>query len=141
LPTGSPEEATRGGGDLFQIQHLAGAGHGHGQVNGLLAAHALQVDGHQPGCGLVVGNLTPHKALNKEVNLCGGQFSAVAFFGDDVNGAHGFLFLFCRNQAYMIPFCGRFVQRQQTRGYIPELSVVLSLRGDLRQACPERSLP
>jgi hypothetical protein len=63
-------------------------GHGQCQVGGLPVGHAPQVNGHQPRCCLVVGDIALRDSLDEEFDLFPRQFTAVALLGDYVRCTH-----------------------------------------------------
>ena len=109
LPTGSPHAATIGptasvvlsptppgmlvhddgaGQDVVQIELLAGGSHGQRQVGRLAVGHAPEVDGHEPGRGLVVRDRAGRDAVDKEVDLGAAQLVAVTLLDNDVDWVH-----------------------------------------------------
>ena len=75
--------------DLFaghgvQRDAVAGGEHDLGEVGQLPLAQAAEIDGHQPGRDLVIGDVAPGVAGDDEVDLFPVQLQAVPLFGDDL---------------------------------------------------------
>jgi len=76
-------------GHFREIQHIAGMGHRQRQVDRLPAAHALQVDGHQPGSRLVIRQVVAGVGAHKPPDFLCGQLAAVALAGNHIHSPHG----------------------------------------------------
>ena len=74
--------------DVVQIQHLARSRHAHRQIDGLLARHAVQKDGHRPGRSLIVGNLALRIPVDKQIDLGATQLASISFFGNHIYSVH-----------------------------------------------------
>src|SRR5882724_10836989 len=75
-------------GELWKGNDFAGVQHRFSQAGNFSAAQPAYPGGHQPGRHLVVGNFAPRVARDQKIDLFAGVFSRIAFFADEVNGAH-----------------------------------------------------
>ena len=88
-----------GNAGVVMVHHPARMKHDAGEGGSLVKGHAVEVDGHEPGCNLVVGNLPGHVALYQELQLLTAQFLSLrlqrtaSFFHDDVNSTERHVFL------------------------------------------------
>ena len=78
-------------GKIGEIEDFAGMEHGFGERGDLGAVQAADPRGHEPGGHLVVGNFAAGVAGDEEVDLLAGVFTGIAFFADQVDGAHASL--------------------------------------------------
>ena len=62
--------------------------HGLGERGYFREGQATKPCGHQPCRHLIVGNFAARVAGDQEIDLFAGEFSRIAFFSDQVNGAH-----------------------------------------------------
>ena len=75
-------------GEIGEIQHFAGIQHDLGERGEFGTGHAANPDGHEPSGHLVVGNVAASVAGDQEVDLFAGVFAGVAFFPNEIDGAH-----------------------------------------------------
>src|ERR1700676_1855045 len=78
-------------GKIGEIDDFAGIEHGFGERGDLRTIEATEPRGHEPGRHLVIGNFAARVARDEEVNLLAGVFTGIAFFADQVDGAHASL--------------------------------------------------
>ncbi len=74
--------------NVLKVELVARAGHGHGEIDGFLAIHSAKVNGHEPGCNLIVWDHALCESLDKKVDFLGIERHAVSLPRDDVNGSH-----------------------------------------------------
>jgi hypothetical protein len=74
-----------------EIEDLAGEKHGFGERGELGTIYAAKPRGHEPGGHLVIGNFAARIAGDEEVDLLAGVLTGIAFFADEVDGAHASL--------------------------------------------------
>src|SRR5690349_18166318 len=74
--------------EIREIKDFARVQHCFGKYSRFRAVQATNESGHEPGGYLVVRNFSNGVAANKEFDVGAGQFVAVAFLANHVNGAH-----------------------------------------------------
>ena len=74
--------------DTVKFDDFPGIKHGFRERGGLGTIKAANPRGHEPGGHLVVGNIAARVAGDEEVDLLAGVFTGIAFFADEVDGAH-----------------------------------------------------
>lgn len=75
-------------GKIGEIDDFSGIEHGLGERGDLGTIQAAEPSGHEPGSHLVVGNFAARVAGDEEINLLARMFTGIAFFADQVDGAH-----------------------------------------------------
>ena len=74
--------------NTVQIDDFPGIKHSFSERGRLGAIKAANPRGHKPSGHLIVGNIAARVAGNQEVDLLAGVFTGIAFFADEVDGAH-----------------------------------------------------
>src|SRR6266850_4223558 len=95
--------------NIGKVQNLARVQHRFGQRSLLGITHPFKKYGHQERRALIIGDFSFGHTLNKERDLSGREFSAVAFFEDDVLWSHQKLY---SPQSR----CGRMLRRKPRSG-------------------------
>ena len=72
-----------------KVQHLTGMQHGVSESGGFGLGESAQHACHEPGGHLIVGNLVTSVSADEVFDFRGGEFKAVSFLANDVNGADG----------------------------------------------------
>ena len=78
-------------GNAGEIEDVARAKHGLGERGELGTIDSANPHGHEPGGHLVIRNFAVRVAGDQEINLLAGVFTGIAFFADQVDGAHASL--------------------------------------------------
>ena len=71
-----------------QIDHIARMSHSQGQFLRFFIGHALEIDGHEPGCGLIVSDAAGRIIVDEARNFLFRQDLAVPLVFDAVDGPH-----------------------------------------------------
>ncbi|MPN64234.1 hypothetical protein SDC9_212005 [bioreactor metagenome] len=71
-----------------QITHVPRTGHNQGKIGHFLFTHAVYVNGHQQGRGLVIGYFPSYQAVDKILQFAFTKAAAVPFFCDDIKHPH-----------------------------------------------------
>jgi len=70
------------------IDNLAGMQHGFRECSRFGGAEAANPHRHQPCGHLIVGNVAAGVSRHEKIDFFAGVFPGIAFFADEVNGAH-----------------------------------------------------
>src|SRR5215472_7537421 len=73
---------------IGEVQHFAGVKHGFRKECRFRARNSAAHRGHEPGGKLIIGDASVGCAGDEKRNLFAAEFPAVAFFADQINGAH-----------------------------------------------------
>ncbi len=75
-------------GKAREVEHFAGMEHRLGESGELGTIEAANPRGHEPGGHLVIGDFAARVTGDEEIDLLAGVFAGIAFFADEVDGAH-----------------------------------------------------
>src|SRR6266478_4740042 len=77
-------------GNFGMVEDFSGVQHRFSERRELRAVHAANPHGHQPRGHLVVGYFAASVAGNQKIDFFAGEFPAITFLADQVDGAHAF---------------------------------------------------
>ncbi len=72
------------------VEDFSGVQHDFGERRKLGAVHAADPHRHQPGGHLIIRYVAACVTGNQKIDLFAGEFPGIAFFADQVDGAHAF---------------------------------------------------